>query len=95
MDRVVQSPGNAKERRIMLDVLGGSVDVIRSKLDSMFRQASFYGKDPIPSKGGERIIYRDHEGRRISTTTWSAKERRPVSKGASAVVYLAFPQDAH
>lgn len=78
------------ERRILVDVLDGNVGTARKQLTAMFKDQGFMGTRPVENRGGQRVVYRHEDGRRVSVTYWSAQERKPQAHGAKAVVYFGW-----
>lgn len=93
-DRVARVKDALTERRILVDVLDADVGSVRKQLTAMFKERGFLGTRPSENKGGQRVVYRHQDGRRVSVTYWSAEERKPKARGAEAVVYFgwAIPQ---
>lgn len=93
-DRLVPVNDALTERRILVDVLDDDVRSVRKQLTAMFKERGFLGTRPSENKGGQRVVYRHQDGRRVSVTYWSANERKPKARGAEAVVYFgwAIPQ---
>lgn len=89
-DRVVNVKEGVTERRILIDVLDADVSLARKRVTAMFKDKGFRGTRPVAHKGGQRVVYRHEDGRRVSVTFWSDQERKPQARNGRAVIYFGW-----